>query len=286
MSAFVFQTLNALSTAGLLFLVAAGFSLIFGVMKVVNLAHGALYLLGGYMGLTVLNVTGNFWLALGTGGLSIVAVGFGLQYLMRIVEDNPLAQVLLSIGVAVAVGDIALGIWGGLPKRLAPPEFLTGPTQLFGGIFYPTYRLFLIGVAVIVGLALWAWLGRTMIGTAIRAGVDDIEMVQAIGVRVRLLFGVAFAVGALLAGTAGVLGGAFLTLYPNADWEILVLALVVVVIGGLGSLGGAAAGSVLVGMVDAYGRWLIPEMSYFVVFLPMALLLVWRPTGLFGKEVV
>jgi branched-chain amino acid transport system permease protein len=282
-TSFIIQTLNGLSMAGLLFLLGAGFTLIFGVMRVVNLAHGALYLLGGYFGLSVLTATGNFALALLAGALGIVIVGFGLERLMRIVRDNPLAQVLLSIGVAIAIGDIILAIWEGWPRRIVAPEIMSGTVSIFG-ITYPRYRSLLVVIGLVVALLLWLLLDRTTLGTALRAGVDDREMVQAQGIHIGVLFTFAFSIGAALAGMAGVLGGGFLTLYPGADWEILVLALVVVVIGGLGNLGGALIASVFVGVVDAYGRWLIPELSYFMIFAPMAVLLTVRPEGIFGTK--
>lgn len=284
MTTWLLHTLNGLSMAGLLFLVAAGFTLIFSVMRVVNLAHGALYLLGGYLGLTALRVTESFLLALLAGGVGVVLVGLLLDRLLRIVQDTPTAQVLLSIGAAIAIGDIILAIWGGLPTRIRGPDFMTGSVELFGVLTYPVYRLFLIGIGIVFAVGIWLLLDRTMLGTAVRAGVDDREMVQAQGVHIGFLSGVVFAIGALLAGLAGVFGGGFLTLYPDADWEILVLALVVVVVGGMGHLGGALVGAIIVGLLDSYGRWLVPELAYFLVFAPMAIILTLRPSGLFGRR--
>lgn len=284
MTTWLLHTLNGLSMAGLLFLVAAGFTLIFSVMRVVNLAHGALYLLGGYLGLTVLRMTESFLLALIAGGVGVVLVGLLLDRLLRLVQDTPTAQVLLSIGAAIAIGDIILAIWGGLPTRISPPEFMTGRVELFGVLTYPVYRLFLIGIGIVFAVGIWLLLDRTMLGTAVRAGVDDREMVQAQGVHIGFLSGLVFAIGALLAGVAGVFGGGFLTLYPDADWEILVLALVVVVVGGMGHLGGALVGAIIVGLLDSYGRWLMPELAYFLVFAPMAIILTLRPSGLFGRR--
>lgn len=280
------QALNGISMGALLFLMASGFTLSFGLARVVNLAHGGFYLLGGYLGLTVLWATGNFWLALLAGGASIVVVGFlSERFLIRLTLHNELAQVLLTVGMAYILADICLLIWGGDPLRILPPEFARGPLDLPGGIVYPRYRFLLIVLGMIVAGTLWLLYSRTLLGAIVRAGVDDREMVSATGININRLFGLVFALASFLAGLSGVAGGAFLTLYPGAEWDILVLALVVVIVGGLGSLVGAMVGSLVVGLLDSYGRWLLPEFSYFVVFGPMALLLLFRPTGLFGREV-
>jgi len=269
----------------LLFLLASGFTLTFGLGRVVNLAHGAFYLLGGYLGLTVLRATGSFWLALLTGGAGIVVVSWGCdRFLIRRTRDNVLGQVLLTIGVAYVLADICLTVWGGNPLRLPPPAFASGPIDLPGGLVYPRYRFLLIVLGAAVGVVLWFLHARTRLGALVRAGVDDCEMAAGVGIDVDRLFALVFGFAAFLAGLSGVAGGAFLTLYPGAEWDILAYALVVVIVGGLGSLEGAMVGSLVVGLVDAYGRWLLPEFSYFMIFGPMAALLLIRPTGLFGRE--
>jgi branched-chain amino acid transport system permease protein len=279
------QALNGISTGALLFLMSSGFTLSFGLARFVNLAHGAFYLLGGYIGLSVLRATGSFWLGMLGGGLAMLGFGWlGERLLVRRTFGNEFGQVLLTVGVAYVIADVALMTWGGDPLRVPPPDFALGPLDLPGGIVYPRYRFLLIVFGIVVAVALWLLYSRTLLGAVIRAGVDDREMVSALGVNVNRLFGFVFAFAAFLAGLAGVAGGAFLTLYPGAEWDILVLALVVVIVGGLGSLKGAMVGSLIVGLTDAYGRWLLPEFSYFVVFGPMALLLLFRPTGLFGRE--
>ena len=279
------QALNGVSMGALLFLMASGFTLSFGLARVVNLAHGGFYLLGGYLGLSVLYATGSFWLGLLAGGIGIVAVGYvSERFLIRLTLHNELAQVLLTVGIAYVLADICLQIWGGNPLRVPQPEFARGPIELPGGLVYPRYRFLLIVFGLVVAAILWLLYSRTLLGAIVRAGVDDREMVSAMGFNVDRLFGLVFALAAFLAGLSGVAGGAFLTLYPGAEWDILVLALVVVIVGGLGSLEGAMVGSLVVGLVDAYGRWLLPEFSYFIVFGPMALLLLFRPTGLFGRE--
>ncbi len=282
----VVQTLNGISMGALLFLLASGFTITFGLARVVNLAHGAFYLLGGYMGLTILWVTKSFWLALLAGGLSIVVLNYFCErFLIRKTQGNELGQVLLTVGIVYVIADIALVIWGGNPLRIAQPEIARGSIDLPFGIVYPRYRFLLILFGIIIGAGQWLLYRKTQLGAIVRAGVDNRETVGAMGINIDRLLAMVFAFAAFLAGMSGVAGGAFLTVYPGAEWDILVLALVVVIVGGLGSLEGAMVGSLIVGLVDAYGRWLLPEFSYFVVFGPMAVLLLFRPTGLFGREV-
>lgn len=285
MTSAILQAINGVSLAALLFLLASGFTLSFGLMRVVNMAHGAYYLLGGYIGLSVARATGSFALALVGGGLAVVVLGLVVdRFLLRRTGENHLAQVLLTVGVAFVIGDVALKIWGGDFLKVPVPLALRGATELPGGLVYPTYRLVLILLGAAVGLLLWILYRKTQIGAVVRAGVDDREQVAATGINVDRLFVMVSALASFLAGLAGVAGGAFLTLYPGAEWEILVYALVVVIIGGLGSLGGAMIGALVVGLLDAYGRWLLPEFSYFVLFAPMAVLLLVRPRGIAGKE--
>jgi branched-chain amino acid transport system permease protein len=285
MTSAILQAINGVSLAALLFLLASGFTLSFGLMRVVNMAHGAYYLLGGYVGLSVALATGSFVLALLAGGLAVVALGYLVdRFLLRRTGENHLAQVLLTVGVAFVIGDVALRIWGGDFLKVPVPAPLRGATELPGGLVYPTYRIVLIALGAAVGAALWVLYRKTQLGAVVRAGVDDREQVSATGINVDRLFVMMSALASFLAGLAGVAGGAFLTLYPGAEWEILVYALVVVIVGGLGSLGGAMIGALVVGLLDAYGRWLLPEFSYFVLFAPMALLLLVRPRGIAGKE--
>jgi branched-chain amino acid transport system permease protein len=281
----VLQTLNGVAMAALLFLLASGFTLTFGLARVVNMAHGAYYLLGGYIGLSILRWSGSFWLGMIAGGLGIVVVHFFVdRFLIRRTKGDALQQVLLTVGLVYIIADIALMVWGGDVLKVAQPAFARGPIVLPGEIYYPKYRFFLILFGAIVGVGMWLFYAKTPIGAVVRAGVDDREMVDALGIKVDLLFAIVFAIAAFLAGLSGVVGGAFLALYPGAEWEILVLALVVVIVGGLGSLEGAMVGSLIVGLVDAFGRWLIPELAHFMIFGPMVILLLVRPTGIFGKE--
>jgi branched-chain amino acid transport system permease protein len=285
MSAVILQAINGISLAALLFLLASGFTLTFGLMRVVNMAYGAYYLLGGYIGYSTVRHTGSFELAILCGGLAIVVLGFAIdRFLIRPIGHNHLAQVLLTVGVAFVIGEVCLAIWGGDNLRVQTPIWLRGGMELPGGLFYPKYRFALIVFGTLTAILLWLLYHKTQIGAVVRAGVDDREMVNAIGINVERLFVLVSALASFLAGAAGVAGGAFLTLNPGAEWDILVLALVVVIIGGLGSLEGAILGSIIVGLLDAFGRWLWPELSYFILFGPMAVLLLFRATGIFGKE--
>jgi branched-chain amino acid transport system permease protein len=285
MQVVILQALNGASFAALLFLLASGFTLSFGVMRVVNMAHGAYYLMGGYVGLSVALLTGSFALALAAGGAAVALMGYFIdRLLLRRTGENHLAQVLLTVGIAFVLGDVALHIWGGDSLKVPVPMFLRGPVTLPGELVYPAYRLALMVSGLVVGVLLWLLYTKTQLGAIIRAGVDDREQVNASGINVNRLFIIVSALASFLAGLAGVAGGAFLTLYPGAEWEILVYALVVVIVGGLGSLGGAMVGALIVGLLDSYGRWLLPEFSYFVLFGPIALLMLFRPHGLFGQE--
>jgi branched-chain amino acid transport system permease protein len=279
----LFQLLNGLTLAALLFIVASGFTLIFGLLRIVNLAHGALYLFGGYIGYTAATLTGNFVLGI-VGAMAAVAVmGVVLDVgLLRFVSGFELREVLLTLGVAFVLNDLALVIWGGDTFTVPVPEALRGALHV-GSLFYPKYRIFVLALGIVVFVALWLLMHRTRLGALIRAGVDDAEMVEATGVNIRRVFLVTFMLGSALAGLGGTVGGAFLTLYPTADAEILVFSLAVVIIGGYGSLVGAAVGSLLVGLLNTVGQVMFPELAYFVIFGPMAAILAFRPLGLFGK---
>jgi branched-chain amino acid transport system permease protein len=276
------QALNGLSFGALLFLLASGFTLIFGLLRIVNMSHGALYLSGGYAGLVTLTATGNFLLAVVAAGLAVGVLGLLVERaLLRRVRGRELPEVLLTVGVAFVLADVCLALFGGEPKKLSAPAALAGSVQ-FAGLSYPRFRLFVIVLAAAVGLGLYLLHSRTTIGAVIRAGVDDRETAAVLGINIDRVFAGMFVAGCILAGVAGAIGGTLLTLLPGADTEILLFALVVVIIGGLGSIQGAAVGSVLVGLIDAFGRAWVPDLAYFTVFAPMALVLVLRPTGLFG----
>jgi branched-chain amino acid transport system permease protein len=277
--------LNGISFAALLFFLASGFTLIFGLLRIVNLAHGAFYLMGGYAALTVIVATGNFWLAMLIAPLVIGLLGlFSERVLLRPVRGQELPEVLLTVGVIFVLTDFALAVWGGDPTSVPPPDYLRGPMSLVF-MSYPRYRIFVIALAILAGIALFLLHSKTRIGAIVRAGVDDRETIAALGINIDRVFSGVFVAGAVLAGLAGVIGGALLSLVPRVtDLEILLFSLVVVIIGGLGSLPGAVIGSIVVGLADSFGRALLPEFAYFTLFAPMALVLVLRPHGLLGRE--
>jgi branched-chain amino acid transport system permease protein len=280
----VLQTLNGLSFAMLLFLMASGLSLIFGLMNLVNLAHGSFYLLAGYIAFTVVKKTSNFLEGLLVACVVVPLIGIFVQrFFLDRLERNELAQVLVTFGFIFIFGDACLWIWGGLPRSLPKPHFLNH-SLFWGDIVFPSYRLFIIIVGFVVALGLWLFLEKTKVGAMVRASVDNPDMAMAVGVNVSTLFTTVFALGTMLAAFAGVLGGAFVGVYAGADLDILLLALVIVIIGGQGSLKGAFVGSLFVGMVDNFGRALFPELSMFMVFVPMAVILALRPQGLFGRK--
>jgi len=283
MEFWVTQTYNGISYGALLFLLASGLSLIFGVMRIVNLAHGSYFLLGGYVGLTTVWQTKSFPLALIAGAVAVALIGVGMERLfLRRLKQQVLAQVLMTMGFALIFQDLALLIWGGDPYAIAVPPYLSGAVQA-GVLVFPIYRMFIIVAATAVGTALWLFLENTRAGATIRAAVDDGEMAQGVGINVpRVSMGV-FALGAFLAALGGVEGGGFIGVYTGGDFEILPYAFVVVIVGGLVSLQGAIVGSLMVGLLDNFGKALFPELSYFTLFAPMAVILAVRPTGLFGK---
>jgi branched-chain amino acid transport system permease protein len=277
------QTFNGLSYGALLFLLASGLSLIFGVMRIVNLAHGSYFMLGGYVGLSVMWRTDSFPLALVAGSVAVGLIGMGMErFFLRRLPGQTLGQVLMTIGFALIFQDVALLVWGGDPYTIPVPPVLSGVLRA-GTLSFPTYRVFIVVLAAVVGALLWLALDRTRTGAMIRAAVDDGEMAQGVGINVPVISLGVFALGACLAALGGVIGGAFLGVYPGADFEVLPYAFVVVIVGGLGSLPGAMVGSLLVGLLDNFGKALFPELSYFTLFAPMALILALRPTGLFGR---
>jgi branched-chain amino acid transport system permease protein len=279
----LFQILNGLTFAALLFIVASGFTLIFGLLRIVNLAHGALYLIGGLSGYSAAKASGSFVIGAMAAMVLVAVLGAILDRgLLRFVRGVELRQVLLTLGVAFVLNDLGLVVWGGDTFSVPIPKALQGAMWV-GGVMYPKYRIFVLVFGILVFAALWAMLNKTRLGTLIRAGVDDPEMVEAMGINIQRVFLYIFMLGAALAGLGGVIGGAFLTLYPSADSEILVFSLAVVIIGGRGSLVGAAIGALLVGLLNAIGQVMFPELAYFVIFGPMALLLAFRPLGLFGR---
>ena len=287
MAEFLAQTLNGLTLAGVIFLVSSGFTLIFGIMRVTNLSHGAVYLLGGYIGYSVIAATHSFFYGLIAGALSMALFGLLLERtLITWLGRSEMSELLATLGLNYVLDDVALAIWGGTPLTINLPGVLGQSSTLpLAGIVYPNGRLFILGVSVIIAIGLYYLLRRTRVGAIIRAGVDDREMVGALGINVRLVFALVFTLGTLLAGFAGVLGGTVLNLYTGADSDILLFALAVVIVGGLGSYEGAILGSIVIGLVDNYGTAYFPAIAYSALFIPVILVLLIKPQGLLGKPI-
>jgi branched-chain amino acid transport system permease protein len=340
----IIQAFNGISYGALLFLLGSGLSLIFGVMRIVNLAHGAYFLWGGYIALSVIWVTGSWPLSLPLAALAVALIGIAMErlflrsegfesirtaviaagvgliaslavtakwphligggwpqivalaalasivgYLLlkRIpivpVETDVLRQVLLTVGFAYLFQQGALDIWGGDNMDINPAVVLN-KSVVIGGIYFPLYRVFMIVMALVIGVGLYLAMEKTRMGAAVRATVDDAQMARGVGIDTNRISMFIFALGAFLAALGGVIGGGFLGVYPGLDFEILPLAFAVVIIGGMGSLGGAAIGALIVGLADNFGKALFPEISYFTLYAPMVLILAVKPTGLFGRE--
>jgi branched-chain amino acid transport system permease protein len=283
MQFWVIQTLNSLALGGLLFLLASGFSLIFGLMRIANLTHGALFMLGAYFGVSILKVVPNLWLAALLGGLAVALLG-GLfeRLILRKLIGNELGQVLVTLGVAFIIADLCLIVWGGDPIPLPTPPALQQPLRFFD-LAFPAYRLAVIGIAIATAIGLYLLMERTRLGAMIRAGVDDMNMARAVGIPVSRLFTTVFCLGAFLAGAGGIIGGPMLSAYPGLDADMLPLALIVVMLGGVGSLTGAFVGSFIIGFIYTFGIALAPDLAYVILFLPMIVVIAFRPRGLFGR---
>ncbi len=280
---FIFLALNGLTLAALLFIMASGLTLAFGLMRVVNLAHGAFYLLGGYIGVHVVHATDSLVLGVLAGGVVAMVGGVLMErLLLQRVRGLDLSEALLTIAVGLIIADALLVAYGGRPISLPLPPDLRMPMDL-GVMMYPTFRVIIMAVAVALGLVLWIVMARTRIGAAIRAGVDDRETAMAQGINVPLLFAGVFAVASFLAGAAGVIGTSYMSLSQGLDVRVLMLSLVVIIIGGMGSLKGAAVGALITGMVSSFATGYLPQFALFFLFLPMTLILVFRPQGLFGR---
>lgn len=286
MNEFIVQTINGLTLAGVIFLVSSGFTLIFGVMRVTSLMHGAVFLLGGYVAFSVIGALHNFFWGLAAGTLAMGALGLVVERgLLPLLRHSEMAELLATLGLVYVIDDVSLAIWGGNPLNVSLPGVLNNSSTLpFDHIVYPNGRFFILGVSVVVAVALYVLLRRTRVGAIIRAGVDDREMVSALGINVGIVFSAVFVLGAGLAGFAGVLGIPIVGLATGNDTTILLLALAVVVIGGLGSYEGAILGSIIIALADTYGTAYFPEVSYSVLFIPLVVVLLVRPQGLLGRR--
>ncbi|MEO0819971.1 MAG: branched-chain amino acid ABC transporter permease [Pseudomonadota bacterium] len=286
---------NGITLGALYFLVASGFTLIFGLMRNVNLAHGSLYLFGGYVGYEVADWTGSWLLAFPVTFVVVAALGVVLQVVVfRRMEGEDLRQTLVTIGISIVLADLMLWIWGGDFFQILTPDWLSGPVETFlvtaqkrsGDLVYlkyPMVRLVILAAAIVIGVGMWLLLNRTRIGMLIRAGVDDREMLSATGVRIQLVFVAVFAFGAGLAGMAGVVGGTFQSLAPGEDVRFLLASLVVVIVGGMGSIPGAALGALLIGLAEQFGSVYMPTYAVVLTFLILVLVLAFRPQGILGR---
>ena len=297
------QLLNGLQLGITLFLMSAGLTLVFGIMQVINLAHGSFYMIGAYVGATVAAASGSFLLgilaALAAAGLAGMIVEILL--LRRLYQREHLAQVLATFGLILFCNELTRIIWGRQPLFMEAPPWLAGSVELLPGLPYPAYRLAVIVVGLLVAVLLWLLLAHTRLGMRIRAGASNREMIAALGVNIRLLYTLVFGLGALLAGLAGVMAGPILAVESGMGESILILTFVVIVIGGIGSVRGAMVGALLVGLVDTLGRAFLPtllrlllptahadalaaSLASIAIYLLMAGVLIWRPRGLFPAQ--
>ena len=283
MNLWLIQSLNSLALGGVLFILAAGFSLIFGLMRIANLSHGAYFMLGAYVGLSLLQRGAPFLAAMLGAGLAVGLLGALVERLvLRRLAGNPLGQVLATLGIAFVIADFCLWFWGGDPRPVSAPALLSGAVRVFG-LAFPLYRLAVLLFAIAVALALWLLLEKTRVGIMIRASVDDMQMARAIGIPAPWLFVLVFSLGTALAGIGGVVAAPILSVYPGMEADTLPLALVVVILGGLGSLFGAFVGSFVVGFIYTFGQVLLPDLAYIILFLPMVVILAARPRGRVGR---
>lgn len=287
---------SGITLGALYFLIASGFTLIFGLMRNVNLAHGSLYLLGGYLGFEISEATGWWLVAFPLVFLIVALIGIVLQHqVFRRMEGEELRQTMVTIGLSVVLADLMLWIWGGQSYTILAPDWLSGPMELpiisgvdrsgeYAYLRYPQVRIAILLAAIVIGVAMWMVLNRTRLGMLIRAGVDDREMLMASGIRIQYVFLAVFAFGAGLAGIGGIVGGTFQSLSPGEDTRFLLASLVVVIVGGMGSIPGAALGALIIGLAEQIGLVYAPTYSVVVTFLIMAAVLAFRPQGLLGSQ--
>lgn len=280
---FVTQLVNGLVYGMLLFMMSAGLSLIFGLMNVVNIAHGSFFMLGAFFAMTIMKVTGSFWAALALGWIPAVVIGVAMEriFIRKLYSRGHLDQVLLTFGFTFVFADAVRWVWGTEIRDIPVPEILSGVIEA-SGVILPKYRLFLIVFGGLVALLLWLFLERSRVGAMVRAGVDDAFTAAGIGINVPVLFAAIFALGVGLAAVGGAVAGPILGVFPGMDIEILIPAFIVVVIGGMGSLRGAFVASIFVGMVDTFGKAYFPDFALFIIYLLMVVVLLTRPNGLFG----
>jgi branched-chain amino acid transport system permease protein len=285
LSTFLIQTLNGVQYGFLLFLVASGLTLIFGIMGIINLAHGAFYMFGAYLVFWLTGITGNLFVGILLGLPIMLAVGFLIERfaISFLYNRDHLYQVLLTYGLILILNELQKIFWGTDFYSVPMPEFLKGSIALTETQDYPIYRLFISLVCVMVALGMYAVIAKTRLGMMIRAGATNREMVQSLGIDIGRVFAIVFSAGAALAAFSGMIGAPISSVYPGMGDQILIVSFVVVVIGGIGSVKGAFIGAMLIGLADTFGKVLLPDLASMVVYLTMALVLLWRPQGLFGR---
>jgi branched-chain amino acid transport system permease protein len=275
--------LNGISFSMLLFLLAAGLELMFGVMSIINLAHGSFYMVGAYVGIITVKSTGSFLLGLLAGMAIGALLGVITERFFFSRIPKHLQQVLFTFGVVYILADVCKSVWGGNPIGISAPKILAGSITI-GALLFPLYRLLIVLIGSFIAVALWFFQEKTLLGAVIRAGVDDKEMVSGFGINIKMLNTIVFSFGSLLAGLAGVMGSPILFVYPRVSWDILILSMMVVVIGGMGSLRGALIGSVIIGLTDSLAKFFIPSAATVLTFSVMVIFLILRPFGIFGAS--
>ena len=279
------QLLNGLQYGLLLFLVASGLTLIFGIMGIINLAHGSFYMIGAYLAWSLASLTGNLLTAILIGIPLTVVLGMALEWLVirRFYERDHLYQVLLTYGLILVFEELRSVIWGDDVHGVSVPELLSYSIPLTDTLSYPVYRLFISGVCLLLAGGLYFLIQKTRLGMMIRAGSSNRDMVQSLGINIKLIYTLIFAMGVALAGFAGMINAPLSSVFPNMGGHVLIICFVVVVIGGIGSVKGAMAASLLIGLADTFGQVFLPQVAGMIVYVLMAVVLVWRPAGLFGK---
>jgi branched-chain amino acid transport system permease protein len=279
------QVLNGLQSGLLIFLAASGLTLVFGILGVINLSHGSFYMLGAYMALTLTGVTGDVFMATALGIPLAFVAGYLIEWLFirHLYDRDHLQQVLLTFALILVFNEVQQVVWGSYPHSIPPPSYLADSVRLMPGLSYPVYRLALMVICLALAVAMMFVIQRTRIGRLVRAAESNREMVEALGFDSRLTFRLVFASGVVLAGTAGMLAAPIESAYPGIGDRVLIVSFVVVVIGGIGSIRGAFIGSLLIGLTDAFGKVFLPQFSSIIIYALMALVLVLRPAGLFGR---
>jgi branched-chain amino acid transport system permease protein len=282
---FLIQLLNSVQYGLLLFMLAAGLTLIFGIMGVVNLAHGSFYMLGAYLAWSLASLTGSFTLAILLGTTLSVLFGLLLEWLLfrHFYHRDHLDQVLLTFGLIYVFEEMRSIVWGDDVHGVAIPDLLSASIPLTDTLSYPVYRLFMSGVCLALALGLYLLISKTRLGMKIRAGAFNHEMTEALGINIKLIHAVVFALGVGLATIAGMVAAPISSVYPNMGSQVLIMCFVVVVIGGIGSVRGALIAALLVGLVDTFGKVLLPQVAGMLVYVLMAAVLLWKPEGLFKQ---